>query len=77
MYFLRDQKVPKNLVATKISLRKKLNSLKKNAKRSIFPKLIIVFFCEILMSLIEKREKQEKLKLENSVLVKFRKFYRN
>ena len=74
MYFLRDQKVPKNLVATKISLRKKLNSLKKNAKRSIFPKLIIIFFCEILMSLIEK---QEKLKLENSVLVKFRKFYRN
>ena len=77
MYFLRDQKVPKNLVATKISLRKKLNSLKKNAKRSIFPKLIIVFFCKILMSLIEKREKQEKLKLENSVLVRFRKFYRN
>ena len=74
MYFLRDQKVPKNLVATKISLRKKLNSLKKNAKRSIFPKLIIFFFFEILMSLIEK---QEKLKLENSVLVKFRKFYRN
>ena len=74
MYFLRDQKVPKNLVATKISLRKKLNSLKKNTKRSIFPKLIIIFFCEILMSLIEKKEK---LKLENSVLVKFRKFYRN
>ena len=77
MYFLKDQKVPKNLVTTKISLRKKTNSLKKNAKRSIFPKLIIVFFFEILMSLIEKREKQEKLKLENSVLVKFRKFYRN
>ena len=77
MYFLISQKVPKNLVATKISLRKKLNLLKKNTKRSIFPKLIIVFFCEILMSLIEKREKQEKLKLENSVLVKFRKFYRN
>ena len=74
MYFLRDQKVPKNLVTTKISLRKKLNSLKKNTKRSIFPKLIIIFFCEILMSLIEKKEK---LKLENSVLVKFRKFYRN
>ena len=32
MYFLRDQKIPKNLVTTKISLRKKLNSLKKNSK---------------------------------------------
>ena len=62
MYFLRDQKVPKNLVATKISLRKKLNLLKKNTKRSIFPKLIIVFFCEILMSLIENKGKTRKTK---------------
>ena len=44
MYFLKDQKVPKNLVTTKISLRKKSNLLKKNAKESIFPKLITIFF---------------------------------
>ena len=44
MYFLKDQKVPKNLVTTKISLRKKSDSLKKNTKKSIFPKLITVFF---------------------------------
>ena len=44
MYFLKDQKVPKNLITTKISLRKKLNSLKKNAKKSIFPKLITIFY---------------------------------
>ena len=50
MYFLKDQKVPKNLITTKISLRKKPNSLKKNVKRSIFPRLILVFSCEILMS---------------------------
>lgn len=45
MYFLLDQKVPKTPYYDKISLdEKNFNSLKKNAKKSIFPKLIIIFF---------------------------------
>ena len=44
MYFLKDQKVLKSLVTTKILLRKKPNSLKKNVKRSAFPKFVTVFY---------------------------------
>ena len=57
MYFLKDQKVPKNLVTTKISLRKKLNSLKKNAKGAFFLSSLQFFTCEILMSWIKKAKK--------------------
>ena len=44
MYFLIFQKVLKSLVTIKILLRKKPNSLKKNVKRSAFPKLVTVFY---------------------------------
>ena len=57
MYFLKDQKVPKNLITTKISLRKKLNSLKKNAKRAFFLSSLQFFTCKILMSWIKKWKK--------------------
>ena len=54
MYFLRDQKVPKNLVTTKISLNEKnLIRQRKMQKGAFFLGSLQFFSCEILMSLIK------------------------